>query len=217
MQIHERIKNERIKANLSEEDMAAKLEIPRATYQYWEKKTPSIDKIKAVARVLNKPDDYFFITYDEKIKTDQIISVVSEPSEEYKKNDSKINEKEALYDALLEEKERVIKKAEEFAKKMEAHYDDAKHEKAQLLNIINNALKEISKNLSDTAANLAHNRQDLALLKDQTYIVSSQLEHLRVASDLGMPGEKKSPQSFVKKDTTSSAQQHVSGKKNKDH
>lgn len=65
MQIHEKIKRARILADLTEEEMAEKLGIKRSTYQYWEKKTPSLDKIKQVAEVLGLPDDYFFISDDE--------------------------------------------------------------------------------------------------------------------------------------------------------
>lgn len=65
LQIHEKIKQERLSANLTEDEMADKLRISRSTYQYWEKKTPSIDKIKQVAKALGKPDDYFFVTIDE--------------------------------------------------------------------------------------------------------------------------------------------------------
>lgn len=65
-QIHELIKSERVKANLSEEEMATRLKINRSTYQYWEKSTPSIDKIKRIAKALGKNENYFFITDDEK-------------------------------------------------------------------------------------------------------------------------------------------------------
>lgn len=71
-QIHELIKNERVKAGLSEEEMARKLGIPRSTYQYWEENTPKIDKIKAVAVALNLPEDYFFVSDDEKVVAMQI-------------------------------------------------------------------------------------------------------------------------------------------------
>jgi transcriptional regulator with XRE-family HTH domain len=56
--------------------MAEKLKIKRSTYQYWEQKTPSIDKIKEVARVLNLPVDYFFGNTDEK-------NIVNEPEIDY--------------------------------------------------------------------------------------------------------------------------------------
>lgn len=65
LQIHERIKAERIKANLSEDELADKIGIGRTTYQYWEKKTPAVDKIKQVARALGLSEDYFFVNHDE--------------------------------------------------------------------------------------------------------------------------------------------------------
>lgn len=66
MHIHERIRQERLSAHLTEDEMASKLKIKRSTYQYWEKKDPKIENIKKVAQVLGKPDDYFFIKHDEK-------------------------------------------------------------------------------------------------------------------------------------------------------
>lgn len=67
LQIHERIKNERVRAGLSEEDMAKRLNIPRSTYQYWEENTPKIEKVLAVAKALNLPEDYFFVATDESL------------------------------------------------------------------------------------------------------------------------------------------------------
>lgn len=67
MQIHEKIEQARVSAGLSQDEMAEKLGIGRSTYQYWEKKTPSIDKILRVAKVLHLPDDYFFGDNDENI------------------------------------------------------------------------------------------------------------------------------------------------------
>lgn len=135
--------------------------------------------------------------------------------------------KDVFINALLDEKERAIKKAEENAQKMESFYQDAKSEKNRLLNqvdkladIIDKTLKDISSNLKEAAASLAQNNQQIALLKDQTYIVSDQLEHQREALGLGLPGEKRSePQSvpFVKKGKASSGVQHDGGKKNKGH
>lgn len=69
IQIHERIKQERLSAHLTEDEMASRLKINRSTYQYWEKKDPKIDNIKKVAKALGKPDDYFFIKHDEKDET----------------------------------------------------------------------------------------------------------------------------------------------------
>lgn len=69
LQIHEKIEAERIKAGLTQDEMAEKLGIKRSTYQYWEKNTPKVDKVKAVAEALGKPADYFFVTPDEKFVT----------------------------------------------------------------------------------------------------------------------------------------------------
>lgn len=71
-QIHERIKDERIKAGLSEDEMAEKLQIKRSTYQYWEKTTPSVEKIKEVSKVLGLPEVYFFINPDENVPRESI-------------------------------------------------------------------------------------------------------------------------------------------------
>jgi transcriptional regulator with XRE-family HTH domain len=67
LQIHKRIKDERIKAGLSEDEIAEKIGVGRTTYQYWEKKTPAVDKIKKVAKALGLPEDYFFINAEKQI------------------------------------------------------------------------------------------------------------------------------------------------------
>jgi transcriptional regulator with XRE-family HTH domain len=223
MQIHELIKTERLKADLTEDQIAEKLGIPRATYQNWEKKTPAVEKIRAVSKVLNLPKDYFFINSDEEpgaydeneINSEVYGNMVQEPVTKYETKAAVYKGKD-FFQTFIEEKDRAIRKAEEFAQKMENHYEDAKVEKAKMLDIINNALKEISSNLKEAAISLAHNQQDLALLKDQTYIVSDQLEHQREALDLGFPGKKKTqPVPFVKKGKAGSAPQHDGGKKSK--
>jgi len=71
--IHERIKAERLKRRLSDSEVAEKLGISRSTYQYWEKKTPSVDKIRKVAAVLGLPEDYFFVGVDEKTTHEQLV------------------------------------------------------------------------------------------------------------------------------------------------
>lgn len=65
LQIYQRIEQERISAGLTQEQMAEKLGIERSTYQYWEKKTPSTEKIIRVAKALGLPEDYFFVSKDE--------------------------------------------------------------------------------------------------------------------------------------------------------
>lgn len=59
LQIHQKIEQARVSAGLSQEEMAEKLGIKRSTYQYWEKKTPKIESVRAVARVLGLPESYF--------------------------------------------------------------------------------------------------------------------------------------------------------------
>lgn len=66
MQIHDKIRQARVSAGLTQAEMAEKLGIERSTYQYWEKKTPSIDSIKLVAKTLKLSEDYFFVRNDEK-------------------------------------------------------------------------------------------------------------------------------------------------------
>lgn len=114
---------------------------------------------------------------------DQQPSTVNDDSVEYKVSRKRWTGKDALLNALLEEKDRAIKKAEEralkaeeFAKKMESHYEDAIKEKSKLIDIYSNTLKEISSNLG-ALANLIKNNQQLAQLNDQPHIVSDQLKH----------------------------------------
>lgn len=64
LQIHEKIKQARIAADLTEAELAKKVGVKRSTYQYWEVVTPSVAKIKSVAKALGKDEDYFF-TNDE--------------------------------------------------------------------------------------------------------------------------------------------------------
>jgi hypothetical protein len=91
-----------------------------------------------------------------------LISGVAEPEVPYGVLEGKWGTgKDALINALLEEKDRAIKKAEEFAQKMENHYEDSKEEKRQLLDVINNTLKEISENLKTTAVSLKTNHEFL--------------------------------------------------------
>jgi transcriptional regulator with XRE-family HTH domain len=225
MQIHEKIKLERIKAGLNPGQLAAKLGIPRTTYLYWEEKTPEVDKIRAVAKALGKPDNYFFDK-----TADNFDSTVNEDNVTYEVKGTLYKGKD-MFLTLLEEKDLAIKraeegilKAEEVAKKMEAHYEDAKADKEKLFIALNKlqetfdeTLKQISDNLKAAAASLAHNQQDLALLKDQTYIVSDQLEQQRVGLGIGLPGEKPHPVPFVKKGKAGSGTLHDGGKKSKGH
>lgn len=80
LQIHEKIEQARVSANLTQDEMAEKLGVKRSTYQYWEKKTPSLDKIQKVAEALHLPNDYFFGNGDENIGGHEL----SEPEVKYK-------------------------------------------------------------------------------------------------------------------------------------
>jgi transcriptional regulator with XRE-family HTH domain len=231
MQIHQLLKKERVKANLTEDEMAEILGISRSTYQYWEKKTPAVDKIKAVAKALNLAEDYFFINSDENLISDNERDQVNEPEAIYSIGNIHSG-KDQFLALLLEEKDRSIKRAEESAQKaeqnaikMETHYEDAKSDKEKLFialsklqNTFDSTLKEISLYLKEAAVNLNQNNQQLAQLADQTYIVSDQLEHQRQALNLGFPGQpKKQPAAFVKKGKAAGGLQQDGGKKNKDH
>lgn len=74
LQIHQKIKQARLSAGLTEAELAEKIGVKRSTYQYWETKTPAVENIKRVSRALGKHDDYFFGS-DE--------SFVSEPEPTY--------------------------------------------------------------------------------------------------------------------------------------
>lgn len=150
MQIHELIKAERLKAGLTEDQIAEKLEIPRATYQNWEKKPPSVEKIRAVAKVLNLSKDYFFINSDEEeVDNDENIGIVQEPPVQYETKRIIYNKGGDFLQALIEEKDKAIRKAEDFAQKMENHYEDMKSalERSQLA--INDFLKPMATSLKD--------------------------------------------------------------------
>ena len=171
MQIHELIKTERLKAGLTEDQIAEKLEIPRATYQNWEKKPPSVEKIRAVARVLNLSKDYFFINSDEETgENDETPSIVQEPPAQYER--SPVVKKGDFLQALIEEKDKAIRKAEEFAEKMESHYEDMKVEKAELIKTLNknqiildkaqDAILEVLKPIKEQTAEILINSKQTA-------------------------------------------------------
>lgn len=106
LQIHQRIKNERLKKGLSEEQVAKAIGIERTTYQYWEKKTPSIDKIKTVAKALGLPENYFLTNDDE---------IFGTPEEKIKTEVYKKADKEDLLIALINEKEFRRQESERWA------------------------------------------------------------------------------------------------------
>lgn len=155
MQIHERIKNERIKAGLTEEEMAEKLQINRSTYQYWEKKTPSIDKIESVSIALGLSKDYFFINTDETRKASHDVAQTGKPLKFKTASGVVINiipEGEndiMLLNALLEERERIISEKEQRQKDAEQRAEKAEKERDRLLTIIEKNLTELLINSRD--------------------------------------------------------------------
>jgi transcriptional regulator with XRE-family HTH domain len=79
---------------------------------------------------------------------DQQLSMVNADTDEYEAKAKWEIKTEALINAIFEEKDRAIKKAEEYAKKMEAQYQDVVKENLKLLDIISNLSKEKSGNVS---------------------------------------------------------------------
>lgn len=82
-----------------------------------------------------------------------------------------------LINVLLDEKDRAIKKSEEYAKKMESLYEEAKADKANLFaqlnklhDLVDNTLKQLTENLKETTATVAQIDQQLAQFNDQTHL-----------------------------------------------
>lgn len=80
MAIHENIRQARLSAGLDQQELADKIGIKRSTYQYWEQKTPGIDKVHQVERALNLPKGSLL---DENF----VKPVIQEAPAEYKKPD----------------------------------------------------------------------------------------------------------------------------------
>jgi transcriptional regulator with XRE-family HTH domain len=59
LQVHEKIRQARVSAGLSVEELAEKIGVKRTTYQYWEEVTPSLAKIRKVAKALGIPAETF--------------------------------------------------------------------------------------------------------------------------------------------------------------
>lgn len=68
LQISEKLKQARLSAKLSQDELAKKLGIKRSTYQYWEENPPSLAKLQKVIKVLNLPQDYFFPSEDKTLE-----------------------------------------------------------------------------------------------------------------------------------------------------
>jgi hypothetical protein len=102
--------------------------------------------IKLYAQVLQKT-----------IRRHKSNSMVNEDPESYTANpnyDKLINQILSDRQIIINLHEARSKQAEEMARKMESHYEDAKMEKARLLDFIDSSLKDITKNLKETAASL---------------------------------------------------------------
>ena len=82
------------------------------------------------------------------------------------KNEGAFSKGMDAFNALLAEKDRAIKKAEERALKAEERALKAEEFALKLIDIISNSSKEMYGNLSDVAADLTQNNQQLAQLKD---------------------------------------------------
>lgn len=96
IQISELIKNERERLRLTEDEVAEKIGIPRSTYQYWEKKTPSVEKIGRIEEALGLSKGYFFIKqreFDEFDETTSLLLNDNPPDKSYleKRRDGKNN------------------------------------------------------------------------------------------------------------------------------
>jgi hypothetical protein len=103
------------------------------------------------------------------------LNLVKEPDVEYGVKGKSSTGKDAIINALLEEKDRAIKKAEEsalkaeeVARKMELHYEDAKADKDKLFKALDKlqttfdeTLRQISENIKDAAINLKSNHDHL--------------------------------------------------------
>lgn len=160
LQIHERIKAERIKAKLSEDELAEKIGIGRTTYQYWEKKTPAVDKIEQVAEALGLPKDYFFVKNDENIKQESIAFQVHEDPDVYNKVPAYGDP--AFLAGQLASKDEVIKTKDEVLAEKEGRRLDAvrraeiaEMEKDRLLSIIEQNLTALQINSAATLKQLS--------------------------------------------------------------
>jgi transcriptional regulator with XRE-family HTH domain len=162
MQIHERIKAERIKKGLSEDDIAGKLDIPRSTYQYWETKTPSVEKIKAVAVALGLAENYFFIN-DEKI-SDKNDEIIGNPKGDHGTHvaGTALTGRIVLVDAkdLTASYERIIEEKERIIRLIESQIEKAEKEKEKLFKALENAqttINEVLKPIKEQTAEILSN------------------------------------------------------------
>jgi len=105
------------------------------------------------------------------------------------KNEGAFSKGMDAFNALLAEKDRAIKKAEERALKAEERALKAEEFASKLIDIISNSSKEMSRNLSDVAANLNQDDQQLAQLKDPPLPI---VKKRKTSAGLQQDGKKKS-------------------------
>jgi transcriptional regulator with XRE-family HTH domain len=151
LQIHKKIEAERIKAGLTQDEVAEKLGIKRSTYQYWEKKTPGVDKLKQVAKVLGKPESYFLNGDDENFGTQQKTDYI---------NTNSLPGTATLQD-LLNEKDQRIKDIETSRQKIESLLAEANEEKRQLIATLRENMRLQEQQLKTMEANLVRGHDEI--------------------------------------------------------
>lgn len=173
MQIHERIRNERVKAGLTEEQLAEKIGVKRSTYQYWETKTPNVNKVKQVAKALGLPENYFFVNIN--ADKDEIFGKADLIYQSLDKEQVIFVEAKSLsasYERIIEEKEARRRDAEIWAQKMEAHYNDMKNALEKAQTTINEVLKPIKEQTHEILINSKEVRENM-----MDGIIEMQSEH----------------------------------------
>lgn len=171
MQIHERIKVERLKKGWTEEEMAKELGIGRSTYQYWESTTPKVENISSAAKALGLPDDYFFVTKpdDEDFKILSASKTIGVNKKNKIKGESikgqqvfvEAKDLTASFERIIEAKEQTI--AEKEARRLEAKQwaERAESEKKDLFDMFKDYLKEILSNSNKTKDTLLALRTEI--------------------------------------------------------
>jgi hypothetical protein len=61
LQLGQKLEQARLSAKLNPTAAAKKLQIPRSTYQYWEKEGPPLNEIPGIIKAFSLPDNYFFV------------------------------------------------------------------------------------------------------------------------------------------------------------
>lgn len=145
MQINEKIRQARASKGWSQKEIADKLEESRSTYAEWEKETiPSFDIVVKIAQVTGMSILEFVASVDENLayagKLDtKLVPPKANPSADF------LSGKLESKDETIIQIEARRKDAENVAKKMEQHYEDAKGEKAELFA----ALKETRQTINE--------------------------------------------------------------------